>query len=86
MGHEKSRKTTMRFRRDDDAALDLITAELRMPNASATVRFLVHEKMRALGLKLPAAAVELEEPPPAAPKRRPATVTRIGKAARKGGR
>jgi hypothetical protein len=43
---------TLRLRRDTNAALDRVAAELRL-DRSATLRFLVHEKERSLGLKPP---------------------------------
>lgn len=65
MAHEKSRKTTIRFRQADDDALDAVAGSLRLDRSSA-VRFLVHEKCRELGIELPK-----DEPPPApAPRRR----------------
>lgn len=52
MPHEKSRLMTLRLRRDTDDALDAVAAELRL-DRSNTLRFLVHEKYRALGLLPP---------------------------------
>lgn len=49
MPHEKSRPMTLRLRRDTDDALDALAAELRL-DRSSTLRFLVHEKARELGL------------------------------------
>jgi hypothetical protein len=56
MPHEKSRPMTLRLRRDTDDALDALAAELRL-DRSNTLRFLVHEKARALGI-LPSGAAK----------------------------
>lgn len=46
------RKTTLLLSPDADAALRKVSAELRL-NQSDTIRFLVFEKCRALGLDAP---------------------------------
>lgn len=62
MAHEKSHLMTLRLRRDTNAALDAIATELCL-DRSATLRFLVHEKARALGIKLPTVSDSANETP-----------------------
>lgn len=75
MGHEKSRNHTTRFRRHDDDALDAVAGALRMERSDA-IRFLIHEKARALGLTVPAARVETPAPPEVAPAPAPSPARR----------
>lgn len=72
MPRQKSRSMVVRLRPEPDAALDAIARELGL-DRSSTIRFLVMEKARALGLPVRADDDERiagAAAPPASPARR----------------
>jgi hypothetical protein len=84
MGHEKSRNRTTRFRQADDDALDAVAGALGMERSDA-IRFLIHEKARALGVVAapvrgapvgPPTAAELAPDPAVTPPARPRRTVR----------
>lgn len=60
------RNMLLKLRPVDDAALDAVTGALKLDNNSSTLRFLVHEKARELGLYdvIERVAARDADPPP----------------------